>query len=59
MLAGASAPGDTAFEAFVRSGAAIEMKSVTGMTDAAGGYAVPREIDAVIDFDAEDDQPDP
>ncbi len=38
-----------AFGAFVRSGATVEMKAFTGVTGDAGGFAVPREIDAVID----------
>ena len=41
--------GGAAFEGFVRSGATIEMKAFTGLTGDAGGFAVPREIDAVID----------
>ena len=51
-LEGAAAgmgPGTGAFAGFVRSGATIEMKAFTGVTGDAGGYAVPREIDAVID----------
>lgn len=36
------------FGAFVRSGMTIETKAVAGTSDAAGGYAVPREIDAMI-----------
>ncbi len=48
VLAGASAPGH-GFGAFVRSGATVEMKAFTGVTGDAGGYAVPREIDATID----------
>ena len=36
------------FGAFVRSGMTVETKAVTGTTDAAGGHAVPREIDAMI-----------
>lgn len=53
-LAGARA-GDADTRAFVegylRSGreAGIELKSVSGVTDAAGGYAVPEEIDRRID----------
>jgi HK97 family phage major capsid protein len=39
----------TGFDGFVRSGATVEMKAFTGVTGDAGGYAVPREIDAVID----------
>ena len=48
VLAGAQV-GDGAFSSFVRSGATLEMKAFTGVTGDAGGYAVPREIDAVID----------
>lgn len=47
MLEGA-APGG-AFAGFVRSGATIEMKAFTGVTGDAGGFAVPREVDAQID----------
>lgn len=36
------------FGAFVRSGMTIETKAVAGTSDAGGGYAVPREIDALI-----------
>ncbi len=39
---------DGAFASFVRSGATLEMKAFTGVTGDAGGYAVPREIDATI-----------
>ena len=48
VLAGASAPAN-GFAGFVRSGATLEMKAFTGVTGDAGGYAVPREIDARID----------
>lgn len=38
------------FARFVRQGiAGIETKALSGATDGAGGYAVPREIDAAID----------
>ena len=47
ILEGA-APGG-AFAGFVRSGATIEMKAFTGVSGDAGGYAVPREVDAQID----------
>ncbi|MDF2604837.1 MAG: phage capsid protein [Sphingomonas sp.] len=40
---------DAAFGAFVRSGAVLEMKAFSGVTGDSGGYAVPRELDAVID----------
>lgn len=46
MLSGA-APGG-GFGAFVRSGSEVETKAVAGTSDAAGGVAVPREIDAMI-----------
>ncbi|WP_443027055.1 phage major capsid protein [Sphingomonas sp. GB1N7] len=49
LLEGARAAGEGAFGGFLRSGASVEMKSFTGLTGDAGGYAVPREIDAVID----------
>ena len=44
MLEGA-APGG-AFAGFVLSGATIEMNAFTGVSGDAGGYAVPREVDA-------------
>lgn len=47
MLEGAAPSG--AFAGFVRSGATIEMKAFTGVSGDAGGYAVPREVDAQID----------
>ncbi|MCM8729697.1 phage major capsid protein [Hephaestia sp. GCM10023244] len=49
VLSGARAPGGAAFEGFLRSGASVEMKSFTGASGDSGGYAVPKEIDAVID----------
>ena len=51
MLAGGDARvGGAAFEGFLRSGSgALEMKAFTGTSDAAGGYAVPQEVDAMID----------
>ncbi len=53
LLAGGSgmtASAGAAFESFVRTGAAgLETKALSGATDGAGGYAVPREIDAAID----------
>ncbi len=50
VLDGASQrAGSAAFEGFVRSGATIEMKAFTGVTGDAGGFAVPKEIDATID----------
>ncbi len=49
VLEGASVEGNAAFGAFVRSGAALETKAFTGVSGDAGGYAVPREIDAAID----------
>lgn len=36
-------------DGFLRQGRAVELKSVSGALDADGGYAVPREIDAIID----------
>lgn len=54
-LGGAKADGDPARVAFVdgylRKGleTGVELKAVSGASSAEGGYAVPREIDAVID----------
>ena len=41
--------GATAFQGFVRTGQALELKAFTGVSGDSGGYAVPREIDAAID----------
>jgi HK97 family phage major capsid protein len=49
VLAGAAPVGAGAFGAYVRTGAALEMKAFTGVSGEAGGYAVPGEIDAAID----------
>lgn len=51
VLEGARAPGGgAAFEGFLRSGAgALEMKAMSGASDGAGGYAIPREIDVLVD----------
>ena len=50
VLAGASPlMQNAAFAGFVRTGATLEMKAFTGVTGDAGGFAVPREIDAQID----------
>ncbi|MDB5696064.1 MAG: phage capsid protein [Sphingomonas bacterium] len=38
-----------AFDSFVRTGQTLELKAFTGVTGDAGGFAVPREIDAAID----------
>jgi HK97 family phage major capsid protein len=48
-LDGARVQDKAGFEGFVRTGAVLEMKAFTGATGDAGGYAVPREIDAGID----------
>jgi uncharacterized protein (TIGR02217 family) len=48
MLTGA-APNGAAFEGYLRSGATVEMKSFNATASDTGGYALPREIDAVID----------
>lgn len=49
--AGASAESRAFVETYLRKGVetGVELKSVSGASDAAGGYAVPREIDAMID----------
>jgi HK97 family phage major capsid protein len=39
---------DAGFGSFVRTGATVEMKAFTGVSGDAGGYAVPREIDAEV-----------
>ena len=48
LLAGGTGSA-SGFDSFVRSGATIELKAMSGASDAAGGYAIPREIDAIID----------
>jgi len=50
-LSGAGVKSSPFVDGYLRKGveSGIELKSVSGATDAAGGYAVPREIDAVID----------
>ncbi len=48
-LDGARVERSGAFSGFVRTGAALEMKAFTGVTGGEGGFAIPREIDAVID----------
>ena len=49
VLAGAERPGAAVFEGYLRAGATVEMKSFNATANDAGGYALPREIDAVID----------
>jgi len=49
VLEGGRPLGNAAFDSYVRSGATVEMKAFTGVTGDAGGFAVPREIDSVID----------
>jgi HK97 family phage major capsid protein len=51
-LSGAkSAEGSAFVEKYLRKGleAGVELKAVSGLSDSAGGYAVPEEIDAQID----------
>ncbi|RZF60754.1 phage major capsid protein [Sphingomonas populi] len=50
LLSGARDSGRAAaFMEFLRSGTSVEMKSFTGVTGDSGGYAIPKEIDSVID----------
>ncbi len=49
MLEGARPGADDGFGRFLRAGATLEAKAMSGTSDAAGGYAVPQEIDAQID----------
>jgi HK97 family phage major capsid protein len=50
VLAGGRPLGSAAFEGFLRAGGgALEMKAMSGVSEAAGGYAVPDELDARID----------
>ncbi|HYJ30007.1 MAG TPA: phage major capsid protein [Allosphingosinicella sp.] len=50
-LSGAKAEGSAFVEKYLRKGleAGVELKAVTGVSESAGGYAVPEEIDAEID----------
>ena len=50
-LAGAKSAGSPFVDNYLRKGleSGIELKAMAGTTDAAGGYAVPEEIDAEID----------
>jgi HK97 family phage major capsid protein len=48
LLSGARAGAGAAFGGFLRSGTSVEMKSFTGVSGDSGGYAIPKEIDAVI-----------
>jgi len=48
-LSGGDAAADPGFARFLRAGTAIEVKAFAGTSDAAGGVAVPEEIDARID----------
>jgi HK97 family phage major capsid protein len=50
-LAGVKGEGSPFVEKYLRKGleAGVELKAVTGVSGAAGGYAVPEEIDATID----------
>src|SRR5215210_584537 len=49
-LSGAKAPASPFVESYLRKGleSGVEMKALSGVTDAAGGYAVPEEIDSEI-----------
>ncbi|HEX8063163.1 MAG TPA: phage major capsid protein [Allosphingosinicella sp.] len=49
-LSGAGSQGSPFVEAYLRKGleSGVELKALAGTTDAAGGYAVPEEIDAEI-----------
>jgi HK97 family phage major capsid protein len=49
VLSGSREPAGAAFAGFLRSGASVEMKAFTGVSGDSGGYAVPQEIDAMID----------
>jgi HK97 family phage major capsid protein len=50
-LSGAKSQGSAFVERYLRKGLehGVELKAMTGATDAAGGYAVPEEIDAAIE----------
>jgi HK97 family phage major capsid protein len=50
-LSGAKSAGSAFVDGYLRKGleAGVELKAMVGTTDAAGGYAVPEEIDAQID----------
>ncbi|MBW4330583.1 phage major capsid protein [Stakelama sp. CBK3Z-3] len=58
MLMGAREPAGELFGGFLRSGAgALELKAMSGASDSTGGYAVPQEIDAMIDSTLNDISP--
>jgi HK97 family phage major capsid protein len=50
-LSGVKGEGSPFVDKYLRKGleTGVELKAVTGVSDAAGGYAVPEEIDATID----------
>lgn len=56
LLTGARASGGV-FDGYVRSGTTVELKAMSGASDAAGGYAVPEEIDAAIERTLSDISP--
>ena len=49
VLSGGTGSRSAFIDDYVRRGIALEQKSLSGSTPAAGGYAVPRQIDTVID----------
>lgn len=50
MLMGGRPVASAAFETYLRSGSgALEMKAIEGTSGGEGGYAVPREIDTLVD----------
>lgn len=49
VLSGGDASRSNFVEGYLRRGIALEMKSVSGVNPADGGYAVPREIDSAVD----------
>lgn len=49
VLAATPVAATRGFDGYLRRGEALELKSFTGATNPDGGFAVPREIDAVID----------
>jgi len=49
VLSGSDTSRSAFIDGYIRKGAALELKSVSGATPGDGGYAIPREIDATVD----------
>ena len=49
VLSGSDTSRSAFVDGYVRRGSTLELKNVSGVTQADGGYAIPREIDALVD----------